>query len=83
MSLRSVLALIACLALGACASAGSVVTSDADGVAISKQDSRDLNKALAGAGDKASGHCKKFDKSAKLDRTEGVADGVVAYFDCN
>ena len=63
----------------------STITADENSISISMGNTKDFNKAVSAAAKKAEKHCGKFDKSAKLDRTEkaGSKDRAgVAYFTC-
>ena len=82
---RAIPAFAAILFLSACSgSPGEIVTSTEDEVvvSISKSDAKNLDESLHSAGEIASEACDESDKEAKFDRTEEVADGLVAYFDC-
>ena len=79
-------ALVLAAFVAACASPSpaSLITSSPDNVsvAISAQGAKDVEGSLAAAGGIATKECAKSKKSAKLDRTETVGDGMVAHFDC-
>jgi hypothetical protein len=51
-------------------------------VSISKKDARDLDTSLESAGEVANEACGNHKKTAKFTRTEEVAEGLIAHFDC-
>lgn len=85
-AIGSVAAMLAAfVVLAACSSPpGKIVTSSQDQVvvSISKRDAQNLDTALASAGKLATKECRKSGKTAKLNRSEDAAEGVIAYFDC-
>ena len=63
----------------------STITADENSIPVSMGKTKDFNKAVSDAAKKAEKHCRKYDKSAKLERTEkaGSKDRAgVAYFTC-
>ena len=61
------------------------ITGDENSVAVYMKKTKDLKDALKKATKEAEKHCKKYDKVAKLDRTEkgGKKDkSGVAYYSC-
>jgi len=74
---------ISIIALGC--SSTSTITANEHAISIAMGDTEKFNEALSDAAEKAEKHCDKYDKSAKLDRTEkaGKKDrSGVAYFTC-
>ena len=63
----------------------STITADENAISIAMGDTEEFNEALSDAAEQAEKHCDKYEKSAKLDRTEkaGKKDrSGVAYFTC-
>ena len=63
----------------------STITADENSISVAMGNTKDFNEAVSKAAKQAEKHCNKFDKSAKLDRTEkaGSRDRAgVAYFTC-
>ncbi len=64
----------------------STITADENAISIAMGDTKDFNEAVSDAAEQAEKHCDKYDKSAKLERTEkaGSRDRAgVAYFICD
>jgi hypothetical protein len=75
----------AALVLASCAGSPAKLITATDtevAVSIGKQDAKDLDTSLESAGEVANEACGKYKKTAKFTRTEEVAKGVIAHFEC-